>query len=82
MTDADLEPAARRLCEIRGVDPDERVGHGHSVHSTLLVYSPQWMLYVSELRSHMEIEQALMDVLLESTNEYVKGEPNIEDPRK
>lgn len=63
-TDADLERAAHRLCEIRGIDPD----YPTKVFSW---DKTQWEELVPELRAHLEREQALMDVLLESTNEYI-----------
>lgn len=71
MTDADLEPAARRLCAIRGVDPDV-IGFTRYEGLSCTV---MWKSVLPELRAHLEREQALMDVLYERTNEYVKGEP-------
>ena len=54
-TDADLEPAARRLCARRGVDPDETF---MSIHGQ---YRPGWRFFLEELRAHLEREQALRE---------------------
>lgn len=78
-TDEQLEPACRRLCAIRGIDPDVFVMHGHPEHPTLLTSTVQWRLLLPELCAHLEREQALMDVLYESQNDYIKGEPDHED---
>lgn len=54
MTDANLEPAARRLCEIRGIDPD-------SLSPVMGWNRPRWKHVIPEIRAHMEREQALRE---------------------
>lgn len=55
MNDKQLESAARRLCELRGIDPDYQVAHGADPGPDgfvpgVLLYSPAWM------RAKREIE--------------------------
>ena len=51
MTDAQLEAAARRLCGIRGVDPDWKLGPSHT----------QLDRAKYEVRAHLEVRQAIRD---------------------
>jgi hypothetical protein len=50
-----LEAAARKLCELRGQDPDKDVGHGaesdsYGVVCDILLYSKRWQLVADEIR--------------------------------
>lgn len=64
MTEADLELAARKLCEIRGIDPDFMVSHAapptdQGYVPAVLLHSPAWRLAVSEVRKFWEMAQAI-----------------------
>lgn len=73
MTDADLEPYARRLCEIRGVDP-EADGYIYKMFPDGSTYCKRmWESFVPDLRAHLEREQAITDVDRDFyENEYPK----------
>lgn len=64
MTKYQLEVAARTLCELRSLDPDEIVGHGpepaedESVYDVLL-HSPRWHLAEKEIREFAAMSIAL-----------------------
>ncbi len=65
MTDEQLEPAARRLCEIRGIDPE---GAGELKYRCFegdygWYSEPRWMALLPELRAHLEREQALRETI-------------------
>ena len=62
MDDELIERAAKKLCEIRGLDPDESVPHGHPEGYASIVYSKQWELLVPEIRSHLQVEEAIQVV--------------------
>ena len=51
MTDEQIEAAARRLCGIRGVDPDWKLGPSHT----------QLDRAKYEVRAHLEVRQAIRD---------------------
>lgn len=64
MTDEQIEVAARKLCEIRGIDPDRRVGHGaepdaNGLVPAVLLYSPAWRLVAREVTSFYQVAQAI-----------------------
>ena len=70
MTEAQLEKAARRLCEMHGEDPDslvaapsrfvrDREGIVDLVHRT----QPLWHRYADELRAHYEREQVIKEAM-------------------
>jgi|688.fasta_scaffold1333883_2 hypothetical protein len=47
LTEAQLEIAARKYCELAGLNPDEQVGHGaepdeSGVVLDVMLYSPRW----------------------------------------
>lgn len=64
MTPHQLELAARKLCELRGQNPEELVGHGPSpnpdgtVHAVLL-QSPRWLFALEEIESFLLIQAAI-----------------------
>ena len=47
-----VEAVARRLCELRGMDPDGFV-------PDILLYSPRWTLVANEVRARMQLDEAL-----------------------
>lgn len=68
MTEQQLEAAARKLCELRGLDPDQRVSHGAPPNNmgyvpAVLLYSPRWQMVAGEIRGFYQIAQALDSVL-------------------
>ena len=52
-TESQIEEAARILCEMRGVDPDERIGG----------VRPKWKYYAGEIRAHIDRESALQQAV-------------------
>jgi hypothetical protein len=73
LSDAHLEAAARRLCHIRGIDPDQRISHGERPPFgggpvlALLDSSDAWQLVADEIRSFHEIWCALNTCWLDDT---------------
>lgn len=68
MTDAQLEAAARKLCAIRGIDPDDTsLGFPEPDESGFvefrLVKHPAWRRAAGEIRIFYEVAQALDSVL-------------------
>jgi hypothetical protein len=68
MDDKWLEGAARRVCELRGIDPDKMVSHGaepdeFGIVLGVLLHSPAWRLVAREVVAHQQISQALNDTL-------------------
>ncbi len=64
MTDQQKEAAARELCRLRGIDPDQRVAHGadplpSGVVPMVCLYSPAWRLAVREIEAQERIEAAM-----------------------
>jgi hypothetical protein len=64
MSPAYIEQVARRLCEIRGIDPDQPTPHGaepalNGYAPAILLYSPAWTRVVNEVRSRLEMDEAL-----------------------
>lgn len=64
MNEEKLEIAARKLCEIRGIDPDFLVSHGappgdHGYVPAVLLHTPAWRMAVSEVRNFWEMARAV-----------------------
>ena len=57
MTPKQLEAAARKLCEIRGVDPDEAIG---IIEGESIVF--QWCIVADEIRAYLEIQEAINSI--------------------
>lgn len=57
MTDAQQEQAARRLCELRGIDPDEQLGQP-ATDLMSVVYSPAWKLALADIKDFLLIQEA------------------------
>lgn len=50
-----IEQAARKACEVNGLDPDEEICHGPEPHTNgvvcdVLLYSPRWKTLVPEVK--------------------------------
>lgn len=64
MNEKQLETAARRLCELRGVDPDAQVAHGADPNPdgtvyAVVWYSPAWTRAIREIRHQLQINEAI-----------------------
>jgi len=64
LTPAQLEKAARGLCHLRGVDPDESIIHApdplpNGWRSEELRYSPRWERAALEVTHHQQLHGAL-----------------------
>lgn len=63
MNEAQIEIAARQLCKIRGIDPDERVMHGADPNPdgtvyAIALYSPAWTRAAREIEYQQQILEA------------------------
>lgn len=70
MTDEEFERAGRRLCELRGQDPDELIGHSpradeRGIVAAVLLSSPAWRLATHEVKNFLTIAQAIDHVMTE-----------------
>jgi len=64
MTEQKIEYAARILCKIRGLDPDESVKHAADPSPSgyvcdICLISPRWRLVAREIVVFEEVRQAL-----------------------
>ena len=64
MTEEQLERAARALCEMRGINPDERVPHGPppgpgGMVTANLIFSPAWRLAAGEVLQFWNMAKAI-----------------------
>ena len=50
------EKEARKLCELRNLNPDESVGHAHPEGLGVMLYSPRWQLVAEEVAAWIEIQ--------------------------
>jgi hypothetical protein len=62
--EARVEVVARRLCELRDIDPDAMVPHGaepdaNGIMTLGILYSPAWQRMALEVRRRMEMDAAL-----------------------
>lgn len=58
-----VEKIARRLCEIRGIDPDAMVPHGadpdeRGIAPAVLLRSPAWTRAAREVRARVDMDLA------------------------
>ncbi len=51
ISEEEVERICRRLCELRGIDPDERIPYYD--------YVPRWRLLRQEVIGHEQLHQAL-----------------------
>jgi len=55
----DREKKARKLCELRGLDPDKEIGHGADTPGMdVMMFSPRWERVALEIDSFEQIRQA------------------------
>lgn len=64
LTEEQLEKAARKLCELRGIDPDKRVPHSAPPTNmgyipAVMMYSPAWTLMAGEVRNFWNLIAAI-----------------------
>ena len=64
MNDDQLEAAARKLCKIRGIDPDRSIGHcappnADGMVPAVMLRSPAWRVAASEILSFYQVAKAL-----------------------
>ena len=64
MTDNELEIAARKYCEILGLDPDAQVSHGADPDANgfvfdILLHSPQWTRIARRIPQHQAMNEAI-----------------------
>jgi RecJ-like exonuclease len=63
MTPEQLEAAARKLCEIRGKNPDEETQFGYFDWDTKRVTPTTWLKACeNEIRAHLEIQEAVQSL--------------------
>lgn len=82
MTEDQIERAARALCRMRGLDPDEMVGHDAPVgpgwyQPAVMLSSPRWEFFAHEIRAALQIQQAIKEACEPEERPDVKlvGEP-------
>jgi hypothetical protein len=54
LSEAQLEIAARKYCELAGLNPDEQVGHGadpdeNGIVLAVMLYSPRWKIVAQQI---------------------------------
>ena len=64
MNDKQKEKAAKKLCELRGIDPDSKVAHGadpdkNGFSLDILLYSPAWTRVLREIEDADNINIAM-----------------------
>jgi len=64
MNNEKLEIAARKLCALRGIDPDELVTHGADPDPdgycpAIAIKSKRWSRVAREIRKQLEITEAI-----------------------
>ena len=64
MTEEQIEAAARKLCELRGIDPETLVKHGCEPTHTgyvpaILLCSPAWVIAKQDVVNHLLVVEAI-----------------------
>jgi len=64
MTEEELKQAAIELCTIRGIDPDQKIGHEPLIEPdgtfvSFMRYRSNWDLLTDEIKKHNEIQTAI-----------------------
>ena len=55
-----IEAIARKLCEIRGLDPDVKVSRGEPTGLAVLIYLPRWKAVAEEeVQPRLEMDAAI-----------------------
>jgi len=72
LTPEQLEAAARKLCEIRGIDPDERreneTKHDEFISTTVIFLA--WEECADEIRAYLEIQEAIRSLPRPELNSF------------
>lgn len=68
MNEQQIEQAARKLCELRGLDPDQLLGHGakpdaNGMVPAVLLRSPRWQLVAEQIKDFYQVAQAIDSVM-------------------
>ena len=86
LTPEQLEAAARKLCEIRGIDADLKhtfteadVDGSGALHLTERAVA-EWECKADEIRAHLEIQQAIQSIPQPSPHIILKRQPEAESP--
>lgn len=58
MTEVQINEAARKLCELRGLNPDETI-IGASGDLDVCLMKPRWLTVVDEIRQALLIQEAI-----------------------
>jgi len=64
MNEQTIERAARKLCELRGINPDQMIPHGAQPDArgfvpAVLCHSPAWVLVSKEVRACLQVDTAI-----------------------
>ena len=64
MTENQIEVAARKLCELRGIDPESLIAHEAKPDSrgfvpAILLHSKAWKVAAAEVRSAVQMHEAI-----------------------
>lgn len=89
MNEKEIEAAARRLCAIRGIDPEVMVGHGAEPNAqghvpAVWLHSPAWRRLVPEIVAHLQVTEALRPPVVAYGDQWperaltVFGTPTVE----
>lgn len=70
MNEEQLEKAARKLCVLRGIDPDQLISHGapaneHGFVPAICLWSPSWKLVAGELKDFEQKTLVINQVMFE-----------------
>ncbi len=59
LTPDEMKVAASRLCELRGINPDEMQQVPWASNSASVQKTKAWVIAQREIRAHLEIRQAI-----------------------
>ncbi len=62
LTPDQLEAAARRLCKLRGIDPDAELTATLSNGEVIVLSIPPWNDALREIRARLQMDEALAGV--------------------
>lgn len=68
LTTEQLQQAARKLCQLRGHDPDRMIGHGappdaNGIVPAVMLHSPAWRFAMKEIEDLMQVAEAIDSVI-------------------
>ena len=61
LTDQQIEAAARKLCELRGIDPDDEIGKRYTAACSIETVL-QWHSAALEIRAADQVREAIASV--------------------